>query len=87
MTDNRANIKVSREFYERHKDRKGPGQTWEEYLEGQAPEPIGNLEPFGGEVPEVYGDTKIEEVLGRLDDLETSIPNKTAKEVEERFKQ
>ena len=39
MSDNRANIKVSQEFYEEHKDRKETlGLTWEEYIDGQAPE-------------------------------------------------
>ena len=38
MTDDRANIKVPREVYERHKERKPAGQTWGEYLDGEAPE-------------------------------------------------
>jgi len=39
MTDDRANIKVSREFYEEHADRREAlGVTWEEYIAGQAPE-------------------------------------------------
>jgi hypothetical protein len=37
MSD-RANIKVSREAYERHNEqRKQMGLTWEEYLDGQSP--------------------------------------------------
>lgn len=39
VTDARANIKVGREFYERHNDRRQElGLTWEEYIDGQAPE-------------------------------------------------
>ena len=38
MSD-RANIKVGREFYENHNERrKDLGLTWEEYIESQAPE-------------------------------------------------
>jgi len=39
MTDNRANIKIAREAYERHNDRRQDlGLTWEEYINGQAPD-------------------------------------------------
>ena len=44
MTDDRANIKVSRDFYQRHKQRCDDlGLTWEEYIEGNAPESIDSL--------------------------------------------
>ena len=39
MADQRKNIKVTEEFYREHKPRKDElGLTWEEYIEGQAPE-------------------------------------------------
>ena len=39
MSDSRANIKVSREFYEHHNPRREDlGLTWEEYIDGQAPD-------------------------------------------------
>jgi hypothetical protein len=39
MTRNRANIKVSREFYEEHNERRQElGLTWEEYIGGESPE-------------------------------------------------
>jgi len=39
MTDDRANIKVSRDFYAEHNDRRQDmGVTWEEYIAGQAPD-------------------------------------------------
>lgn len=44
MTDERANIKVSREWYEKHKEQKDANQTWEEYLDGQAPETLEAIE-------------------------------------------
>lgn len=35
----RANIKVSREFYEEHNERRQDlGLTWEDYIAGNAPE-------------------------------------------------
>lgn len=38
MSD-RANIKVSREFYEEHnRKRTNLGLTWEEYIDGQSPD-------------------------------------------------
>lgn len=37
MSDDRANIKVSREFYEEHsRKRTNLGLTWEEYIEAES---------------------------------------------------
>jgi len=39
VSDNRANIKVSRDFYNEHNPKREElGLTWEEYIEGQSPE-------------------------------------------------
>lgn len=39
MSRDRANIKVGRDFYEKHNERRQElGLTWEEYIEGESPE-------------------------------------------------
>jgi hypothetical protein len=39
MSRDRANIKVGREFYEKHNERrKELGLTWEKYIAGESPE-------------------------------------------------
>lgn len=39
MSRDRANIKVGREFYEEHNERRQElGLTWQEYIEGESPE-------------------------------------------------
>ena len=44
MADTRANIKVGREFYERHNARREElGVTWEEYIDSQAPDGLADL--------------------------------------------
>lgn len=51
----RANIKVSREFYEKHNERREEmGRTWEEYIDGQAPELDVGLDE--GEMREIVRD-------------------------------
>lgn len=44
MTDDRANIKVTREFFEKHNpERKKLGLDWEDYIEGNAPDIVDEL--------------------------------------------
>lgn len=56
-------IKLPREDYERHNERrKDLGVTWAEYIDGEAPDMVGNLEPFGGEVPEMNADVDYDHI-------------------------
>ena len=88
MTDY-GTIKIPKDEYEQHNERrKANGQTWAEYIDGQAPERIGNLEPLGGEVPEfdasIDTDELAREVARQIDYAQ--LAGQVADEVEGRMR-
>ena len=79
-------IKIPQDAYERHNEqRKELRLTWEEYIDERN---IGDLTPFGGEVPntsevdtealgkEVAKHTDTDRLYARLEELETNLKNK-----------
>ena len=88
MTDY-GTIKIPQDEYEQHNERrKANGQTWAEYIDGQAPERIGNVEALGGEVPEfdasIDTDELAREVWRQADyaELSTRIARQVAEELQ-----
>jgi len=70
MTDY-GTIKIPEEAYNKHNEhRKELRMTWEEYIGSKAPEPS-----------DAQIEIDMDEVLGRIDDLEAELPRKVAEEV------
>jgi len=69
MTDY-GTIKIPRDQYDRHNDRrKKMGLTWGEYIDDASPE----------------DQADVDDVLSRLDELETSLPRRVGDDVEARL--
>jgi len=62
MERSRANIKVSREFYKEHNERRQElGLTWEEYIGGESPEIEDTIRRVIREELEEFGNKPISE--------------------------
>ena len=67
----RTTINVSKESHRRAKEAKEDGESWSDYLlrciDEEAHGPVGDLEPFGGEVPEIDTDSVVDRIVHELE--------------------
>lgn len=97
MTNNEyGTIRIPRDAYEEHnQERKANGQTWEEYINTQAPENTTDID--AGEIADELRnelsmanepgvDVDIERLMGRIDELEAQLPDKVGENVEGRLR-
>ncbi|MFB1066455.1 hypothetical protein [Natrinema sp. H-ect4] len=73
-----SSIPVSTEYRKELEERKRDGESYEAYLK--------RTRSDGSDESDSTDGSDISEVLSRLDDLETSIPTETAREVERQFR-